>query len=161
MKLNKLLPIVALAGATTVVAPLATSCTEIDFTKVEYEVTQDNIFDWEFQATRERTLNVKKATNVYFDDIAKNPAILMDEIIASMLYAPVPGNEDMTANLQLDVKINDINPTNHRISLDYHIIMEMTYTDASDNVTESDIDTTYKLNNNELLIMIHEVMIFE
>ncbi len=152
MKLNKLLPIAALTGTIAIAAPLTTSCSENNFTKVEYEVTQDNINDWEFQDTREGTLSVNKATDSYFDDLSKNPAILMDEIIASMLYTPIQSNDDPTANLQLDVKINDINPTNHRISFDYHIIMEMTYTDGSGNVTEMDVDTTYKLNNIEFCV---------
>lgn len=136
--LNKLLPIATITTAACAVAPIATSCTTntTDGGSVKIDINQLLFSQYARKTAVKPVTKVTtydEATDIYFNDVSKNPQILIDDIIeyGELFILDIEGFYPQVETLEqlvsgtLEFKANNVNASEHRVSVsckaDLHI----------------------------------------
>lgn len=118
MKLiKKLLPITAALSTAAIVAPIATSCGVTTFT-YNFDINHlPKDFKHRFQIAESEQKKVKAvdATDEYLKDIARNKAILADELVWNMTHW---GAASESSGGTIIVKVGSINKNKHKVSVE-------------------------------------------
>lgn len=117
MKLNKVLPVFAIAGAVGVITPFLTSCAKYDFT---YSNSQLNVKDLDLKTKQLTTAPESgKETNYYFEHIYNDHQILADDVANTVHQM---WEEDKYSDINFSLKLVD-NPNVKKHLLSFNITM--------------------------------------
>ena len=123
MKLfKKLIPLAAIGAATSVVVPLATSCSTVGVYTQKVEDLYFGKFIRETEVISGGTMSKDVAALRYTQDIEKNNMILVDDYFQNIqdilsIVANNEKNEECPVKGSLSIKVMDIQPYYHRLSL--------------------------------------------